>query len=555
LLVVLGNTFGQIKLNAWYGTFYDALEKRSLPALGNQIVLFLTIAGGLLSLVVAQSWLQAIIKVRLREWLTHDLVDEWLGPKRAYLLAHAGEAGANPDQYIQADARHLAEMSAGLVIDILQSTLLLASFIGVLWMLSNEVVFNYSGHSFVIPGYMVWCALAYAVTGSFLTWLVGRPLIKLNAERYAREADLRFAIVRVNESVESIAMQGGERNERRLVNAPIADVVRLGCLLAKGHARLTWVTSGYGWLAIIVPVLVAAPGYFGGGLSLGGLMMVAGAFRQVQEALRWFVDNFAAIADWRATLLRVAGFRDRLSQLNPPFDGGASGIVRQLHAEEKLRFERISVLAAEGPMALDLPHAEVASGERVLIAGASGSAKSRLLQAVAGLSSNGRGAILLPPSSDIMFVPPRPYLPLGSLRAAVTYPSEASGFDETSIRAALARVGLAGLAGRLDDKERWDKLLSASEQQRIAFARLLLHAPKWIFLEDLTGSMDGDDCRLMLSIFDDELSGSAVIGFGSAPALKGFYGRTFHLNPANAETPVREPGDVQWLASSLQAAE
>lgn len=555
LLVVLANTFGQIRLNAWHGTFYDALEKRSLSALGDQVVLFLTIAGGLLLLVVAQNWLQAIIKVRLREWLTHDLVDEWLGPKRAYLLSHAGEAGANPDQYIQSDARHLAEISAGLTFELLQSSLLLISFIGVLWVLSNQVVFSYDGHSFTIPGYMVWCALGYAIAGSCLTWLVGRPLIKLNAERYAREADLRFAIVRVNESVESIALQNGEPSERRLVNVPIADVVRLGCLLAKGHANLSWVTVGYGWLAILVPVLVAAPGFFGGSLSLGGLMMVTGAFNQVQNSLRWFVDHFAAIADWRATLLRVAGFRNQLAQLNPPCDGGAGGIAIQLHTEEKLRFERLSVLAPEGNMTLDQPGAEVKTGERVLIAGSSGSANSRLLRAVAGLWSSGSGVILLPLSRDIMFVPPRPYLPLGSLRAAVAYPSQADRFNDMAIRIALNRVGLVGLVGRLDEKERWDKLLSASEQQRLAFARLLLHLPSWIFLEDMTGSMDVHDCRLMLSIFDDELSASAVIGIGNASMFKGFYRRTLRLKPASADLPAGQQGDAQWLVPSLQAAE
>lgn len=546
--VVVANTFGQIKLNAWNGTFYDALEKRSLPGLGDQVVLFLIITGGLLILVVAQNWLQAMIKVRLREWLTHDLFDEWLGPKRAYHLAHAGEQGANPDQYIQADAKHLADMSASLVFDILQSALLLVSFIGVLWMLSSQVVFNFGDGDFTIPGYMVWCALAYAGVGSGLTWLVGRPLIKLNAERYAREADLRFAIVRVNEQVESITLHGGEHHERRLVNSPIADVVRLGRLLANGHARLTWVTSGYGWLAIIVPILVASPGYFGGSLSLGGLMMVAGAFRQVQEALRWFVDNFSAIADWRATLFRVVSFRNRCSQSHPDGDDGAGGIALRPHREEKLRFDRFAVLAPGGLMVLDQPEAEIEGGDRVLISGPCGMAKSRLLLAVAGLWPQGEGAILLPPSKDMMFVPPRPYMPPGTLRAAISYPSDPHRFEEPAIRMALMRVGLGGLGARLDDKDRWDKALSASQQRRLALARLLLHAPRWIFLEDTTGSMDVEDCRLMLSVFNNELSQSAVIGVGSAPALKGFYKRTLRLKPQTIDPPVQPPVPVLLAA-------
>jgi putative ATP-binding cassette transporter len=553
VVVVVSNTFGQIKLNAWHGTFYDALERRSLSALFDQVVLFLIITGGLLALVVAQSWLQEIIKIRLREWLTHDLVNEWLGPKRAYFLAHAGEAGANPDQYIQADARNLAEMSAGLTFGLLQSSLLLVSFIGVLWVLSNQVVFTYGGESFTIPGYMVWCALIYALAGSALTWFVGRPLIKMNAERYTREADLRFAIVHVNEAVDAVALEGGEARERRLVNTPIANMVNIGRKLANGHARLTWITSGYGWLAIIVPVLVAAPGFFGGSLSLGGLMMVAGAFHQVQNALRWFVDNFAGIADWRATLLRVASFRNRLMRMDEPLSDGPDRIVLDWHPHGYLRFENLSVSLPDGLGHLDSPFAEVEPGERVLIAGPAGSGKSRILRAVAGLWSGGSGLILLPPAEEMMFVPPRPYLAVGLLRDAIVYPSDASRFDDMVIRTALIRAGLGNLIDRLDEKERWDKTLSAGEQQRLMLVRLLIHRPRWIFLEDAMASMDAEDCRLMLSIFEGELSSSAVIGIGSAPALDGFYHRSLRLlRPIEDDTPARTD---DWLLPALQAAE
>ncbi len=556
LIVVLSNTFGQIKLNAWHGTFYDALEQRSLSALGDQVILFLIITGGLLSLVVAQNWLQEVLKIRLREWLTHDLVDEWLGPKRAYFLAHAGEVGANPDQYIQADARNLAEMSAGLTFGLLQSSLLLVSFIGVLWILSSQVVFTYGDQSFTIPGYMVWCALAYALAGSALTWLVGRPLIKMNAERYAREADLRFAIVHVNESVEAVALERGEVNERRLVNTPIANMVKIGCKLAKGHAKLTWITSGYGWLAIIVPVLVAAPGFFGGSLSLGGLMMVAGAFHQVQNSLRWFVDNFAGIAEWRATLLRVAGFRNRLRNLGKPFPDTPHRIAVDCHPQGLLRFEDVSVLLPDGHGILDTRFAEVGSGERVLISGPAGSGKSQILRAVAGLWSSGSGIILLPPAKDIMFVPPRPYLPLGSLRDAITYPRDTGRFDDPAMRTALLRAGLSSLIDRLDENERWDKILSVGEQRRLVFTRLLIHMPRWVFLEDAMATMDAEDCELMLSIFEQELSASAVIGIGSAPALDGFYHRTLRLNRIVDDLSARQQQrEDHWPLQTLQAAE
>jgi putative ATP-binding cassette transporter len=527
--VVVANTVGQIRLNAWHGAFYDALEQRSLPGIGTQVVAFLVIACILLFLVVAQTWLQENIKVKLREWLTHDLVDRWLAPKRAYYLTQTGEAGANPDQYIQADARHLAETTATHAFGLLQCTLLLVSFVGVLWALSSNVVFTYGDNSFTIPGYMVWCALSYAAAGSFLTWLVGRPLIKLNAERYAREADLRFAIVRVNESSEAITLQGGEGDERKFMNSPIADVVGLCRQLAGGLARLTWVTSGYGWLGLIVPVLVALPGYFGGSLTLGGLMMVAGAFNQVQNALRWFVDNFAGIADWRATLLRVMRFRDNLAGLENGSDDGA-GIAVAVHPRDKLSFMGLSIDLPDGRVSLDQQAVEIAPGDRVLIAGPSGCGRARLLRAVAGLASAGTGTILLPDAKQVLFMPAQSYLPPGTLRCAITYPLSCESHDDAAIRIALKRVDLAGLATRLEDRERWDKVLTAGEQQRVVLARLMMRRPCWIFMEDAAAYMNEVDCLLLRSIFTRELASSAVIAVTDSPALTSFYDRVLSLH-------------------------
>src|SRR5580700_1519177 len=314
--VVALTAFGQIRLNAWNKPFYDALSLKDFWEFLYQLVVFGVIAGALLALNVAQAWLRELSKLKLREGLTRDLFDQWLVPGRALRLSGAGEIGVNPDQRIHEDARHLVDLSTDLGIGLLQSTLLLGSFITVLWTVSESVTFSVAGASFALPGYMVWFALIYAGIASFGSWRVGRPLIGLNAERYAREADLRFGLVRVNERTEAIALYGGETDEKDYLNRELDQVLSMMRRLVSAITRLTWVTAGYGWFAIVAPFIVAAPGYFAGDMSLGDLMMAVGAFHQVQSALRWFVDNFSTIADWRATLLRVASFRLALVQMD-----------------------------------------------------------------------------------------------------------------------------------------------------------------------------------------------------------------------------------------------
>jgi vitamin B12/bleomycin/antimicrobial peptide transport system ATP-binding/permease protein len=298
--------------------------------------------------------------------------------------------------------------------------------------------------------------------------------------------------------------------------------------LASGLARLTWVTSGYGWLALVAPILVAAPGYFSGGLSFGGLIMVIGAFNQVQQALRWFVDNFSRIADWRATLLRVVALRDALD--GPATTGRDAGrIVVSVEEPERLVLANLSLALADRRAVLDQSRVEVAPGEHVLIVVEHGSDKSALFRAIAGLWPWGAGTIHLPARESMMFMPPRPYLPLGTLRAGASYPAAPGRFDHTSVTTALERVGLGHLLPSLDREERWDKGLSLEEQQRLAFARLLLHGPRWVLLDDALGALEEEQRQFMLSIFEHELADTAVVSIGRGTAANGFYDRTLQF--------------------------
>jgi len=544
VLVLGGNMYGQIKLNQWQGAIFDALQQLQLSVFGNQLLVFLAIVGGLLTLVVAQTWMQENLKVRLREWLTHHLLDVWLVPGRAYRLGLAGQIGVNPDQRIEEDTRKLTELSTTLGVGLFQAVLLLVAFIGILWALSANVVFVYDGKSFTIPGYMVWCAIIYAVVGSLLTWRVGMPLIKLNSERYAREAELRFALVRVSESAESIALFGGEPDERRQLEGNVDRVVVSMRRLSGGLSQLMWITSGYGWLAILVPILVASPGYFSGGLTLGGMMMVVGAFHQVQASLRWFVDRFSCIADWRATLHRVSAFRaaiDRLDEIDDVIE--SIEVVRD--PDGKLVFEGVSVLLADGRVVIAEATAEIGPGERVLIMGESGAGKSTLFRAVAGLWKWGGGVIRTPDPAAMMFMPQRPYLPLGTLASAITYPHAPDAFATADVEAVLKRVGLAEFLPMLGAEERLDKTLSHGQQQLVGFARLLLHRPAWVFLDEATSALDEVSQRRVMSIFEEELAGTTVLSIGHRPGLETFHNRLLHLvrRPEGATLHPTEPAD------------
>jgi putative ATP-binding cassette transporter len=536
LFVVGATAYGQIRLNAWNKPFYDALARKNFDGFVEQLLVFLVIAAALLCLNVAQTWLNQMIKLKLREGLLADLLNEWLQPRRAFRLAEEGEIGVNPDQRIDQDAQHLTELSTDLGIGLLQASLLLISFVGVLWLLSANVVFRFHGAAFTIPGYMVWCALLYAAIGSGLSWHVGRPLIPLNAERYAREADLRFALVRINEHLDSIVLHGGEADERRHLGGDVDRVLTMMRRLVSGLTRLTWVTSGYGWLAIVAPIIAASPGYFGGDLTLGGLMVAAGAFTQVQQSLRWFVDNFNTIADWLATLRRVGSFRLALVEIGD--DTGEGGrIERHATNDAEITFDNLSIVSPAASGALAETHAEIGAGERVCVIGASKLGVTILFRAVAGLWSRGGGRIGLP-ASGVMFLPQRPYMRQGALRDTLSYPSAADLFPDQVLVASCESVGLGHLGTQLDRNANWDNELTSDEAQRLAFARLVLHKPRWVCVDQALDALSEADRRKTLAIFEAELADVAVISFGDTDICPGFSSRALHLN----DTPETRSG-------------
>jgi len=551
--VVGASAYAQILLNAWNQPFYDALSRKDVSAFIVQLGVFGELAGVLLVLNVAQAWLNLKSKLILRRGLVEDLAAEWLAPLRAVRLSQVGEIGENPDQRIHEDARHLTELSTDLGIGLLQSTLLLLSFVGVLWILSDNMVVSIAGRAFVLPGYMVWCALIYSGVASLLSWRVGRPLIRLNTERYAREAQFRFALVRVNEEIEGVTLDGGEADEKERLDWIVHGVVQVFEQIIVATTWLTSLTAGFGWLAIVAPILIAAPSYFYGAMTFGKLMMVVGAFNQVQQALGWFANNFSSIADWRATLVRVASFRKMLVTIEKVGEGQSEIELDGQH-EESIVIDDLWIATPMGRLTLTEPHLEVRPGDRLLVIG-DRDAERALFQAIAGLWPWGGGRVARPHRQSMVFMPTPGYVPPGTLREALAYPHPPQTYDDARIREAFDIVGLKHLAAMLDENERWDRRLSDNDKQCLALVRILLQKPRWIVMNRALAALDPDVARRVAEAFEQHMADVGVIYIGPLPDGHGHFPRIVNLvldpqGPRFKPSVAAEPTDARDAAAA-----
>ncbi|HTX24461.1 MAG TPA: ABC transporter ATP-binding protein/permease [Steroidobacteraceae bacterium] len=553
LLVVAATAYAQIRLNRWNKPFYDALSRRDFLEFVFQLGVFFIIAGVLLVLNVGQRWLGEMMKVKLRDGLVRDLIRGWMVPRRAFWLANAGPIGVNPDQRMHEDARHLCELSADLGIGLLQASILFLLFTSVLWVLSRDFAFHIAGRDYAIPGFMVWAAILYAGVGSLLSYWVGKNLIHRNAVRYAREADLRVSLVRVNEHLDGISLAAGEADETRRVELHLTEVLAATRRLVTGLTNLTWVTSGFGWVTQVAPILVAAPLYFSGKISFGGLMMAAAAFTQAQSSLRWFVDNFSTIADWRATLLRVASFRRALTTTEAFARSVDSRIVYTQGEPGRFVIENLVVVSPAGRDLIREKRVEVRAAERVLILGEPGTGKTQLFRALAGLWPWGEGRITLPRDEQICYLPRgTPYLPRGTLREALAYPLKVESFPQSAYAHALRRFGLERIAPMLEETRRWDRELSADEQLSLAFARIVLQRPPWVLIDNTFGTLEGETLERVIDVFANELEHTSVIHIGSAQARDPLCTRVVHL--VKASGAHRDAPDARLARERAESA-
>ncbi|MFC1458279.1 ABC transporter ATP-binding protein/permease [Microvirga arabica] len=540
-LCLVGNIGVNLALNGWNRAFFDALERRDAGTLGLLVPVFgllvIAIAGIGVLIVLARETLQ----VRWRAWLVGRLMDRWLEHKRFYRLSLSGREPSNPEYRIADDSRMATEPVVDFVIGLTHAVLTAIAFIGVLWSVGGSLSLTVAGQSITIPAYLMVAALLYGAAASALTLWVGHPLIGAIARRNEAEARLRFELTRLRENGESVAMIGGETAERNGLEGTYAAVVARWLRVVGLHARLTWITNASGALVPVIPLFLAMPKYLSGELSLGGVTQLAAAFTQVQVAIAWLVDNYKQIAQWHASAERVLALSHTLVD-SPSRDGEPTGLDYSRRGK-RVVLDRVSVTDPQERVVIRNVDLTVNPGDRVLIMGPSGSGKSTLLRTMAGLWPWGSGRVIFPPAACIGYVPQDPYMPLGSLRETLLYPGASHGPDLNRIAVALHECGLAQLISHLDQCQRWDQVLSRGEQQRLAFARILLQRPELVILDEATSGLDeiSQEC-LMLTLIR-ELPETTVISVGHRASLRAFHTRCLSLVRSKEGAHLVEEGN------------
>lgn len=524
----LGIVYFNVLLSEWNNRFYNALDNREFGTFSHELGVFCMLAAAYIVMAVYQTYLNQMLLIRWRRWLTEHTLEQWMAEK-AYYHLQLGDYGAdNPDQRIADDLRLFIDGALTLSLGLLTSVATLASFSFILWRLSGSLEFTIGGTHWAIPGYMLWAALLYAIGGTWLTHRIGSPLMPLNFQQQRVEADLRYSLVRLRENTEGAALYNGERDESRGLMERFGDIATNWWAIMKRQKRVTWFTAGYGQAAVVFPILAAAPRYFTGAIQLGGLMQTAQAFGQVQGALSWFVTTYISIAQWFATIDRLTGFRTAIEASKART--AAAGISRVQYDGEAIVLRDVTLYLPDGePLSTGLD-AQLRKGESVLLTGPSGAGKSTLLRAIAGIWPFGHGRIEVPANARLLFLPQKPYLQVDSLRRVLCYPS-IDQCDDAAIHDALTACNLAELAPRLDESQNWAIQLSPGEQQRIALARALLQKPEWLFLDEATSAVDEKGEAALYQVLKERLPGTTLVSVGHRSTLRQFHDAQLELRP------------------------
>jgi putative ATP-binding cassette transporter len=535
--LALGMVYLEVQFNTWNRVFYNALETKNYQVFREQLWRFSYLAFIFIAVAIYRIYLTQALQMHWRVWMTKRYMARWLG-NQAYYRIEQTHAADNPDQRIAEDLNYLTSGSLSLSLGLLSSVVTLVSFIGILWSVSGPISLMLGGQTWTVPGYMVWFAIAYAGIGSLIVGLVGWPLVGKHYYQQRFEADFRFGLIRVRENAEAVALYRGEPEEGRQLDGRFQHIRENWWGIMRTTKRLNLVSTFYDQFANIFPFLAAAPRYFSGAITLGGLMQISSAFGQVQGALSWFISAFTDFAAWKASVNRLAGFHAAVDAVHAE----QSGITVSANNVGAILIENLRLNLPDGPALTDAFSAQIQGGQRILIAGPSGCGKSTLMRAIAGIWPYGMGTIEIPQQWKPLFLPQKSYLPIATLRAAIAYPAEERAYTDLAIRHYLGLCKLSHLSALLDCADNWSQRLSPGEQQRLAFVRALLTRPAVLFLDEASSALDTETEEQVYQLLLQELPEAAIVSVAHRESVAKHHQWRWQFVPEQA---VRSQGEDQ----------
>lgn len=540
IVIELATVWINVLLNSWNNRFYNALQEHNWDSFVSELIYFTIIVTIFIVIAVYQLYLNQWLQIRWRKWMTERYLGDWLDSATHYRMQLQGDAADNPDQRITDDVKLFVDRTLNIGIGLLNSIVTLVSFVVILWTLSSAAPLHLFGKDIDFPGYMVWGALIYAVLGTWLTHLIGWPLVGLDFRQQQYEADFRFNLVRVRENSEQIALLDGDSAERQRLLTRFGSVVENWLGIMSRTKKVTAFTASYSQASVIFPFILVAPAYFANKMQLGGMMQTASAFGSVQGALSFFITTYRSLAEWQAVVARLDGFEAGI--------GMAKALAVSPDSIQTVAAPNAGVIGLDD-LLLKLPNGKplvqtsgfrLRSGERTLVTGPSGSGKSTLFRAIAGIWPFGKGAISIPKGASLMMLPQRPYFPVGSLASAITYPSKDDTYSAAQLEEVLKLVGLPALAPRLAEDGHWNRTLSLGEQQRLGIARALLHTPQYLFLDEATASLDEPSEAQLYRLIVEKLPNTTIVSIGHRSTLDAFHQRQVSLKRTGEQFTLGE---------------
>jgi putative ATP-binding cassette transporter len=535
VVLALGLVYLEVLFNTWNREFYNALESKNYKAFTAQLWRFSYLAFIFIAVAIYRIYLTQSLQMRWRVWMTRQYMDRWLD-NQAYYRIEQTHTADNPDQRIAEDLNFLTTGSLSLALGLLSSVVTLVSFIGILWSVSGPISFMLGSQEWTVPGYMVWFAVAYAGIGSIVVGVVGWPLVSRNFYQQRFEADFRFGLIRVRENAEAVALYRGEAQEQKQLGDRFQRIKENWWGIMRTTKSLNLVSTFYSQFANIFPFLMAAPRYFSGAITLGGLMQISSAFGQVQGALSWFISAFTDVATWKASVNRLAGFHAAVDAAHRDLHG----VTVTSNNVGAILIDKVRLDLPDGQILTSALSAAIQAGQRILIAGPSGCGKSTLIRAIAGVWPYGMGSIELPQDWKLLFLPQKSYLPIGSLRAAIAYPASERSYTDLAMQHYLDLCKLPHLKKQLDHADNWSQRLSPGEQQRVAFVRALLTRPDVLFMDEASSALDTETEELVYQLILQELPDAAIVSVAHRESVAQYHRMRWQFIP---DAPASDAGD------------